>query len=194
MGTALGTGTKSAAPPSIKLRNVGDEVKFAIVDVALDLPMTEYGTDGKPKLNRNGKQMTQHAITVLVLDPGAAVHTTDSGKTYDPIEANALATIYVSSYGKWDPDRDEVTAPFKSWGGCIDELGDELEVGFIGVWKFLAEIEGNGAQPRRDRKFRLRRPSAEEAPIVEACEAAYAERQDGGTPLPTQGPHEEEPF
>jgi hypothetical protein len=136
MGTQLATGSKSKAPPSIKLRNVGDEVKFAVIDVKLDLPMTEFGT-GNPKLNANGNQMTQHAITVLVLEAGQGV-TSDGNDGYAPVKVNEPHTIYVSSYGKWDPDRDKVTAPFKSWGGITDEVG--LEVGFIGVYKFIEEL------------------------------------------------------
>jgi hypothetical protein len=186
MGTALATGTRSSAPPSIKLQNVGDSVKFAVVDVTLDLPMTEYGTEGTPKLNRNGKQMTQHALTVLVLEPGQGVTTGDAGKTYEPCEAHELHTIYISSYAKWDPDRDEQTAPFKSWGGATDDAGKSFGVGYIGVWKFLEEIPGQGAQPRKDRKFRFRAPKAEEQSIVARCEELHAEQRSlaaTGTPL-----------
>lgn len=192
MGTPLATGSKSKAPPALKLQNVGDEVKkFAVVDIKLDLPMTEYGTD-KPKLNSRGNQKTQHALTVLVLEVGeAVVHVGD--RKYESAAVNELHTIYIDSYAKYDPDRDPETAPYKSWGGITDEVG--LEVGFIGTWKFLAEVPGQGSEPRKDRKFRLRAPTAEEAAIVERCEALHAELRERGTELPTHDDHgEEEPF
>ncbi len=193
MGTALPTGSKTKAPPSLKLRNVGDEVKFAVVDVKLGLPMTEFGT-GNPKLNAAGNQMTQHALTVLVIEPGQAV-TPDGNGGYDPAVADELHTIYIGSYAKWDPDRDAVTAPFKSWGGITDEVG--LEVGYVGAWKFIEELAPSraGNNPRKDRKFRLRAPQPTENELVARCEALHAElHASGGTPLPTDQHDEVEPF
>lgn len=177
MGTTLQTGAKSSAPPSIKLLNVGDEVKFAVVDLALDLPMTEFGSDA-PKLNAKGNQMTQHALTVLIIDPMQGV-TRDGETGYRPVTAGDVHTIYISSYAKWDPDRDKVTAPYKSWGGATDDVPGGLEVGNIGSWKFLDELAPTraGNNGRKDRKFRLRKPTGDEASIVAKCEALHADNQ-----------------
>ena len=188
MTTALPTGTKSSAPPSIKLTNVGDEVKFAVVDIALDLPMTEFGSEPpRPKLNAQGRQMTQHCLTVLVLDPGNGV-TPDGNGGYNPLEANELGCIYISSYMKFDPDRDKVTAPYRSWGAATDEAG--LSVGHIGAWKYIEELPPTraGNNGRRDRKFRLRAAEPTEAAIVEQCERLHKERKTNGTELPTGAP------
>ena len=175
MGTPLATGNKSSAPPSIKLRNVGDSVRFAVVDITLDLPMTEFGTD-QPKLNASGKQMTQHALTVLITDPGAAV-TVDNDADV-AAEKDELHTIYIGSYAKWDPDRDKTTAPFKSWGGITDEVG--LGVGFVGEWKFLEELAPTraGNNGRKDRKFRLRADKPDESAQQKRCEELRTEMQD----------------
>lgn len=183
MGTALTTGGTSKAPPAIKLRNVGDAVRFAVVDITLDLPMTEYGTD-RPKLNSRGKQMTQHALTVLVTTPMQGVISVNEGTDYEPCKADELHTIYISSWAKWDPDGDKETAPYLSWGGATDAAG--LEVGMVGEWKFVREVPGAGAQPRKDRRFRLRKPNAEEAALAQRCEELHAELASAKTGGPTQ--------
>lgn len=193
MGTALDTGQKSAAPPAVKLQNVGDVVRFMVVDITNDLPMTEYGTD-QPKLNRSGKQMTQHALTVLVTDPGQGVVSVSKGERYEPAETNELHTIYISSWAKWDPDGDAETTPHLSWGGALDAIGG-LEVGMIGEYRFVREVKGDGAQPRKDRRFRLRHAKPEEQQMVDRCEELHAQQQRAkstGTSLPASGPFDDE--
>ena len=189
MGISLNTPTKSAAPPSIKLQNQGDEATFAVVDIKLDLPMTVFGTSD-PKLNGNGNQMTQHALAVMIVDPGQAV--TKNGENYDPVAAGDLHTIYISSYAKWDPDRDSITAPYGSWGAVTDNF--DMEVGDVGKWKFIAELAPSraGNNKRRDRKFQLRKAKPEEAAQVRRCEELHAENaqrialdgQAGNDPFP----------
>lgn len=185
MGTQLPTTNKSDTPPSIKLRNVGDAVRFAVVDIELDLPMTEFGSD-QPKLNANGKQMTQHALTVLVTEPGAAV--TVEGEADVAVEADEVYTIYIGSYAKWDPDRDKTTAPYKSWGGITDEVG--LGVGYVGEWKFLEELASTraGNNGRKDRKFRLRADKPDESAKQARCEELRSETPERTELQPAAAP------
>ena len=192
MGTPLTTETASSTP-SLKLDNVGDEVKFAVIDVAMNLPQTVFGSNPPvPALNAAGKPKTAHCLTVLVLDAGGAT-IGDGNGGHIPASANEVANIWIASYSKYDPDRDSITAPFMSWAGATDAVG--LEVGHIGSWKYIAELPPTraGNNGRRDRKFRLRRAEATEAGIVEQCERLHAERKAGGTVLPTDS-HDEEPF
>jgi hypothetical protein len=178
MGTALPTGNRSSAPPSIKLRNLGDYVRFAVVDIKLDRPATEIGTN-TPKLKADGTPVTQHILTVLVTDPGQAVRVV--GESYEPFEANTLGTIFIESWMKWDPDRDKITAPYKSWGGITDEVG--LAVGYVGEWKFIEELTPTraGNNGRKDRKFRLRADKPEEAEQQQRCEQLRRELSDERT-------------
>jgi len=180
--------------PGVSLVNIGDSFKWALVDVDL-YDVKVFGSD-----ELTGKK--GYAITVLVIEPGQAV-TGNQTDGYTPVASDSLVTIYCSSYGKWDPDRDPTTAPYKSWGGCTEDL--ELVEGLIGEWKFIEELKPSkpGISGRKDRKFRLRQPTADEQHIVARClelnaaknaEATATGPQTGGSTGNGAPLIDEEPF
>jgi hypothetical protein len=197
MGTPLNTGGGTAGPPAIKLRNVGDSVGFAVVDITLNVPVKQMGSN-EIKRREDGSPFTQHVLTVLVTDPGQAVKV--EGELYVPFPSGELGSIFISSYAKYDPDRDKITAPFKSWGGITDEVG--LEVGYVGQWKFLEELAPTraGNNGRKDRKFRLRPPKPEEAAQAARCEELHRQLQErtvlqpAGAPAVDPGPFDPDDF
>jgi hypothetical protein len=175
MGTALNTNTGSSGPPSVKPDTPGAAVKFAVIDCNPDVPVTEYGT-GQPVLNRRGEQKKQIVLTVLVLG-----HDGDS----DPAEVGSVRSIWASSYAKYDPDRDAQGGTHVSLGGALDLLDGGLQVGDVGEWKYLQNLPSQGAEPRKDRKFRLRHPKPEEGEQTAQCERLRAEL--AGNVLVAQG-------
>lgn len=171
MGTALNTGGGSSGPPSIKLPNIGDAVRFAVIDVNPNVPAREYGT-GNPKLDKYGRPKMQTVLTVLVL--GGGKHGDD--KTgYTDAEVGSVASIFIESYTKYDPDQDRLGGTHLSFGGACDTLEGGLQVGDVGEWKYIQDLPSKAASPRKDRKFRLRHPKPDEAAQTARCEQLRAE-------------------
>jgi len=192
MGQTINTGGASKRPPAVKLQTKGDQIKFAVISLDLDLPVFEYGTDRRA-FTVTGKPKTQHALRVLVVDPGDGKISIGDGE-YAPLEADSEATIYIAGHTKWDPDGDKQTAPFLSWGGALDELGS-LEVGTVGVFKFVDEVAGKGSQPKRMRRFRLRAAYPAEGAVVARCEElAAAADMSGGREVEDDHGDMEDPF
>jgi hypothetical protein len=168
MGTQLQTSGGGNAPPGVKLPNIGNSVKFAVIDCNPDVPVTEFNT-GAPKLNSYGKPKKQTVLTVLILGhEGATVKDA-------PAEVGTVASLYVASYAKYDPDRDAQGGTHVSLGGALDLLDGGLQVGDVGEWKYLQNLPSQGAEPRKDRKFRFRRAKPEEAEQTARCEQLRAE-------------------
>jgi hypothetical protein len=167
MGTALDTGTGNTAAPAAKLPNIGDTLTFAVIDIDNNIPVYIYGSDKIPELNVKGEPKKQARITALTVSSTGAVRR--DGDTEVPIEPGEIVSIYVSGYAKYDPDRDKLNGSHVSWSEAIRKAGG-LEVGSVGQWKYLADIPGQGAQPRKDRKFALRKAKPEEAAQTDRCE------------------------
>lgn len=170
MGTALDTGLKSSGPPAVKLPTIGASIKFAVVDVDNNVPVYVYGKQ-PPLLDTkaDGTPKTQIRLTVLVIESdGALIGSGDDQRSPEPGD---VVSIYVSSYGKWDPDQDKLEKPFKSWSACIEAAG--LEVGYVGMWRYVEDLPSNGAEPRKNRKFVLRADRPDEAAQQQRCEELH---------------------
>jgi hypothetical protein len=193
MGTSLSTGT-GATTPSVKLRNVGDHVDIAIVDLARDLPRRIYGTD-QPMIGPTGKPKTQHKITGVIVGGTGVINDNDADR---PVEPGEVAAVYIAGRDKWDPDLDKGRAKgaAKSWSEAVNDLDGGLQVGDVVRWKFEAEVPGQGSQDRRVRTFKIRHAKPEEADQTARCEELH--RQETATTVPTgaSGPvwDDEEPF
>lgn len=182
MGTPLDTGSGTAGPPSIKLPNLGNSVNFAVVDIDNDVPVYVYGSDKVPELNYKGEPKKQSRLTVLVTKADGAM--TGPRGEERAIEPGELASIYISGYAKWDPDRDKLAdATHVSWSAACEKAGG-LAVGHVGQYAYVGDIPSTkpGNDPRKDRKFALRQPKPEEAAQVERCE----ELRVAGHAPPTQ--------
>lgn len=195
MGIPLSTGA-SSGPPSIKLPEIGNSVTFVVVDVNPNVPAREYGT-GNPKLDRFGRPKMQTVLTVLVTAVDGAKH--GEPGAYTSVEAGSVASIFVESYTKYDPDQDRLGGTHLSFGGATDKLDGGLAVGDVGQWKYLGDLPSKAASPRKDRKFAFRKPKADEAAQVERCERLHLELK--ATPLvpaggsgSSAGPFDEEEF
>jgi len=191
MGTALDTGQGGPGIPGAKLPEPGNSLTFAVIDVDNDVPVYKYGTN-PPVLDTkaDGTPRKQIRLTGLVTAADGAV--VGSGDDRRPAQVDELVSIYISSYAKWDPDQDALDKTHKSWSACVDQVG--LEVGFVGQWKFLGELPSNGAEPRKDRKFRLRPPKPEEAKDQERYEELHRQQRErtvlvaAGAPAPASEP------
>lgn len=173
MGTSLSTGTKASGPPAAKLPDIGNSLTFAVIDVDNDVPVYIYGSDKVPALNAKGEPKKQVVVTGLVVTAEGAL--VGSGEHERPAEAGDVVSIYIGSYAKWDPDEDRLDKPFKSWSACCDAVG--LEVGFVGQWRYVENLPSNGAEPRKNRKFKLRADKPEEAAQQARCEELRREHQ-----------------
>jgi hypothetical protein len=171
MGTPLNTGSGSSGPPSIKLPNIGDAVRFAVIDVNPNIVATVFGKN-EPKLDKFGRAKKATALTVLIL--GGGKHG-DTQTGYTDAEPDTVGTIYIESYTKYDPDRDRLGGTHLSFGGACDALEGGLQVGDVGEWKYLENLPSKGAEPRKDRKFRFRHPKDDEGAQTARCEQLRAE-------------------
>jgi hypothetical protein len=180
MGTPLDTGAGSSGPPAIKLPNIGDWVRFAVVDVDNDVPVYKYGSNPRVlDTKADGTPKKQIRLTVLpIAAEGAVTGNLKTGET-SPVTIGELATIYIDSYMKWDPDQDKLDKQHKSWSACTEAVG--LGVGYVGEWKFLGELPSAAEDPRKDRKFRLRADKPEEAEQQQRCEKLRRELQERTT-------------
>ncbi len=183
----LPTGSGRTTPPTIKIPDQGDSVTFAVVDCNPNALMYEYGT-GEPVLNRRGQQKRQTVLTVLVVSgQGATIGGKDDAR---PVEAGDVGSIYVSGYGKWDPDEDRKGGTHLSFGAAVDKLpggADAFDVGCVGQWKHLGELPSRGSFPRANRKFALRLPKPEEAAQTRCCKELHAELSGEGAPAHDDG-------
>lgn len=191
MGTPINSGGgESRRPPAISLRNVGDYVDFAIVNEE-KVPAYVYGSNERA-LTKDGKPKTKDALTVVVIG-GSGVISED--KVDRALEPGETASIYIEGQMRWDPDLDKTREPgaFKSWSSAKEDLYP-LQVGDVGRWRFDSTLQGKGAEPRKLRLFKLRRPKPEEAERTQLCERLHRE----GTAIPVGAPeqrhHDEEPF
>lgn len=191
MGTSLDTGQRPSGPPGAKLRNVGDYMNFAVVDIDNEVPKYKFGTK-EQEFKADGKTPKFAVrLTVMVLG-GNAVRVENDVDV--PLTEGEIASIFIDSYSKYDPDNDKVTDAdgHISWGGAIDrDLGGNLEVGATGQWAFLRTIKSTqaGNNDRKDRKFKLRPADPAATELNAKCEQARIELQDNppATQLETAG-------
>jgi hypothetical protein len=169
MGTPLTTGSGTAGPPAASLPEV-----------------YVYGSNPRvAELNFKGEPKKQVKLTALVIKSDGA--TRREGDDSVAIEAGEVVAIYIGGYAKWDPDQDKLDKTHKSWSEVV---GGGLAVGYVGQWQFLGMLEGQGAQPRKDRKFRLRADKPEELAQTTRCEELRRELQERTVLVPAGGPAE----
>lgn len=191
MGIPINSGGgETRRPPAISLRNIGDYVDVAIVNEE-KAPAYVFGTQTQAT-TKSGKPKTKDVVTVLVIR-GTGVIT--ENKVDRPVVAGEIATIHFEGQNRWDPDLDKTRAAgeFKSWSGAKEEVG-QLMVGDVMRWTFEASIPGKGAEPRKLRPVKLRRPRAEEAEQTARCEQLH--REGTGIPVGAAAGHgpADEPF
>ncbi len=192
MGTPLETGSGTAGPPSVKLPNIGDSITFAVVDVDNNVAVYKYGSNPRVlDTKADGTPKKQVRLTALVISgTGAVTGNLKTGETA-PVVPGELVTIYIDSYGKWDPDQDKLDKTHQSWSACTEKVG--LEVGYVGQWKFIGELPSAAEDPRKDRKFALRKPKPDELAQALRCEELRVELQER-TVLAPAGGSSEGPF
>lgn len=199
--TELDTGQRASGPPSAKLRSVGNYSNFAVVDIDNEVPVFKYNVEPPEReLTSTGKEKVAVRLTVMALDgvdpaTGAAIPpdwVVKDGEVDKPVAAGDVVSIFIGGYAKYDPDNDKVTDEngHVSWGCALDRLaatGEKFRVGVVGQQAFLRTIPSpkNPDNPRKDRKFKLRAATAEEAAQTQRCEAIRAELQQQQTP-PTE--------
>ena len=179
MGIPISSGGgESRRPPAISLREKGQYVDFAVVNEE-KAPAYVYGTNEVAQ-TKAGQPKTKDVVTVIIIQGTGTIKEGDSER---PVAAGDVATIHIEGQTRWSPDDDKLRqkGDFKSWSGAKEDLG-RLEVGDVGRWFFEAEIAGKGAQPRKVRTFKMRKPKAEESERTQRCEQLY---RDGTAIAPT---------
>lgn len=187
MGIPLDTGQSTI--PSIKLRNVGDYVDFAVARIK-PVERKIYGTN-EVMLKPDGTPKMQDYLTVVVVGGNGVVVDNDVDRTVVPGE---VCGVFIAGRDRWDKDLDEKRAKGdpKSWSGAKNDHG-RLNVGDVVRWQFDAEVPGQAASPRKVRTFKIRSPRPEEADQTARCEQIYRD----GTAIelaPAAAEQFEEPF
>jgi hypothetical protein len=169
MGVPLLTESTSSAPPTVKLREVGQYLDAAVAGIKV-IPRTEYGT-GQPMLDRQGRPKTQVVLTVVIAGGTGCIK---RGDVEVPLSEaiDEVASVYIAGRDRWDKDGDaarkaEGKQSF-SWSGALDAHG-QLEVGDVFRWTYESDVPGMAANPRKLRTFRLRKPKAEEQARTDKC-------------------------
>ena len=172
MGTPLSNQSDGPRrPPAISLRDKGQFVDFAIVNME-KAPAYVYGTNERA-MTKAGQPKTKDVLTVVVIQGTGVI---SENKVDRPFVANEVASIHIEGQTRWSPDEDKVREKggFKSWSGALEDHG-QLEVGDVCRWFFEDEVQGKGAQPRRLRLFKLRRAKPEETERTQLCERLHKE-------------------
>lgn len=193
MGTELDTGQRASGPPSAKLRNIGDHLNFAVIDINNEVTVTKFGTN-EPELRNDGTVKLGIRLAVMVLGGNAVRVEKQGDATVDvPLQVGEVASVFIDGYSKWDPSNDTADASHVSWGKAIDRLtssGSKFQVGTVGQWAYLRDLPSQqaGNNARKDRKFALRAAAPEEAAQSQRCEQLRVELQSAAAPAPTQLP------
>lgn len=184
MGIPLDTG--NATVPSIKLRNVGDHVDFAVAAIKV-VPRRVFGSN-EVRLRPDGSEQTQDYLTVVVVGGNGVVVEDETDRQVRPGE---VAGVFIAGRDRWDKELDDKRAKGepKSWSGAKNDHG-RLNVGDVVRWTFDAEVPGKGDRDRKVRTFKIRSPRPEEAEQTARCERIYHDGA-GIEVVPTV---EEEPF
>lgn len=205
MGIPLGQPLEKTFTPSIRLPAIGDKLDFAVINEEV-VPAYIFGTKTQDT-TAAGKPRTQDLLTVLVIRGTAVITETDGdGKAVLDAQGNQvtrqvregdIGAIYVEGQTRYDPDVDKTRTKDqpRSWSAVKDDVGGQAEVGDVGRWVYEGDVQGKGTQPRKVRKFLLRRAKPEEQARVVQCEVLYRERTAikvgaGGASVYT----DEEPF
>ena len=144
------------AIPSVKLRNIGDEVVIAIAHAKV-VPWREYGTNNV-KVGADGKPRTQDCVTGIVVRGTGVVTRNDQDEVVKPGEEVA---IYLAGHNRW-----EYIEAKRKLGG--------LNVGDVLQWKYDRDEPSQSGNPKKVRTCAMRRAKPEEAATVAACEALYS--------------------
>jgi hypothetical protein len=156
--------------PSIKLREVGDQVVGHIIDYTRR-PEKDFKT-GKPKLNAKGDQRTELVITVMVASASPKVVLGSKDNQSTPSEGDE-ARIYLQgrACGFWI----DAQKAHRANGGLA--VGDRF------LWEYRSNQpnEYDPEKPLANRFFTFRKPNEAEKEAVLVCEQRHRElRQDAG--------------
>lgn len=163
------SGTRHA--PGLKLAKPSDWCDVAIVDEE-KVPAYVFGTRERA-VTKAGDPKTQDLVTVLYIK-GVAVFT-DADRTVRLAVPGDVYSIYFEGQDRWDPERDKMSRDgFRSWSGA-KELRGQLCRGDVMRWRYEADVQGMGAQPRKIRTVLLRAADATtEATQVARCNQLFA--------------------
>lgn len=176
MGTPIG---QTASTPSVKLRNIGDYVTVALIDLEV-VPWTEFSgpRKGLPKLGQDGKARTQEKVSAVVINGSGVVGEDEVVKPDD------VVSIYFAGHRRWE----WIEARTKIAGGL--QCGDVLRV------KYERDEPGQGNEPKKVWSVQLRHPKPEESALAQRCEELRTGAQQRTTigGAAADGWDDEEPF
>ena len=171
--------------PSLKLRNIGDEVIVAIADKQ-EVPWMEFGTD-RQKVGKDGKARTQERFVVIVIG-GTAVYVEDER---DEVARPGMeASIYLAGHSRWE----RIQAYKRDVGGRGVRVGDVMR------WRYDRDERSTvaGLNDKKVRTISVRDAKADESAQVAACEALYhrlhTTNLEPGNDATTDSYGDEEPF
>jgi hypothetical protein len=173
MGTPIGQTSTTA--PSVKLRNVGDHVDLAIVDVEV-VPWLEYGSLA-PKIGKDGKPRTQERVTALVVAGNGVTTSDDEDVVVKPGETVA---VYFSAHRRWE------------WIQAQRKLDGGLQCGDVVRIKYARDEPGSAGNDKKVWDVQVRHPRPEESAQSQRCEELRAGQQQA-TPVGAEL-DDEEPF
>lgn len=168
MGIELGS--SRTATPSVKLRNIGDKVIVAIVDVTA-VPWLEYGTN-EQKVGKDGKPRTQDKVTAIVVSGNGVITDNESDREVTPGE---VVSIYLAGHNRWEfiEAKRRLTRP--------------LNVGDVMQWKYDRDEKSTVASnPKKVRTCQIRPPKADEVEQTKRCEQLHHQLRTEGIALDQQ--------
>jgi hypothetical protein len=165
MGIELGS--SRTATPSVKLRNIGDKVIVAVVDVTA-VPWLEYGTN-EQKVGKDGKARSQDKVTALVVAGNGVITDNETDREVVPGE---IVSIYLAGHNRWEfiEAKRKLTRP--------------LNVGDVMQWRYDRDEKSSVASnPKKVRTVAIRPPKAEEGEQTRRCEQLHHQLRNEGIAL-----------
>lgn len=160
MGKALEDERRSI--PAASFKAIGDTFVGMVVDRA-EVAWYEYrsdGTQGPQKISKADKPQTQEMLTCLVL-AGTTCHVGGA-----PAVEGTVARLYIKGHNRYTPGRSDCY-------GIAKDAHGPLCVGDVIRERYIADEQGQGAQPKHVHDFAFRKPKPEEAELEAKAEAEH---------------------